>query len=86
MTYYSSTPENVAESYSIYPNPTTNTITVCGNDIKEVQIFNICGQNIMTVNCTNNVKVNLSNYAAGIYMVKVIDNNGNSTVSKVIKK
>ena len=86
MTYYSSTPENVAESYSIYPNPTTNTITVCGNDIKEVQIFNICGQNIMTVNGTNNVKVNLSNYAAGIYMVKVIDNNGNSTVSKVIKK
>ena len=74
-------------NYNIYPNPTNDNITVCGNNISMVEIYNICGQKVMSVEAnSSNVNVNLSEFSTGVYMVKVVDNNGNATVNKVVKK
>lgn len=72
--------------YDIYPNPTNGNITVYGEGINEVEVYNLCGQKVMTIEAnTNTVNVNMSALATGVYMVRIVDNNGNATVNKVVK-
>ena len=78
--------ENNVAKYNIYPNPTNGNITVSGSEINMVEVYNLCGQKVQSVNGSQNVNVDMSALATGVYMVKVIDNNGNSTVNKVVKK
>ena len=73
-------------SYEIYPNPTENSIVVKGNNINEVEVYNLCGQKLMSVIGSQNVNVNMNSLTSGVYMVKVIDNNGNATINKIVKK
>ena len=76
--------ENV---YNIYPNPTNGNITVCGEGINEVEVYNLCGQRVMAIEANaSTVNVNMSALATGVYMVKIVDNNGNATVNKVVKR
>jgi len=75
-----------SSNYEIYPNPTNGSIMVKGDNIKAVEVYNLCGQKVLTVNGSQNVNVDISALTSGIYMVKVIDNNGVSTVNKVVKK
>ena len=72
---------------SIYPNPTNGNITVCGNNISMVEVYNLCGQKVVSVEkSANNVNVNMSELTTGVYMVKIVDGNGNATVNKVVKR
>ncbi len=75
-----------SNSYEIYPNPTNGNIVVKGNNINEVEVYNLCGQKVLTVNGKQNVNVDMSSLTSGVYMVKVVDGNGNATVNKVVKK
>lgn len=76
-----------AMSFDIYPNPTNDAFTISGQNINEVEVYNLCGQKVMSINANaNNVNVNMTGFAAGIYMVKITDNNGNTTVNKVVKR
>ena len=75
-----------ASTYSIYPNPTNGNITVKGENINKVEVYNLCGQMVMSVNGSQNVNVDMSNLTSGVYMVKVVDGNGNETVNKVVKR
>lgn len=78
--------EEAGSSYEIYPNPTNGNITVSGANINEVEVYNLCGQKVLTVNGAQNVNVDMSALESGVYMVKVIEVNGNSTVNKVVKR
>ena len=79
--------ETAATSFSIYPNPTNSNITVCGENISMVEVYNLCGQKMMTLEVnSNNVNVNMSALTTGVYMVKIVDGNGNATVNKVVKR
>lgn len=84
---HTSVTENQENVYNIYPNPTNGNITICGEEIDMVEVYNICGQKVMTVEAnSNNVNVNMSELTTGVYMVKITDKNGNETVNKVVKK
>ena len=78
--------EEVGSSYEIYPNPTNGNITVSGATINMVEVYNLCGQKVVSVNGAQNVNVDMSALESGVYMVKVIEVNGNSTVNKVVKR
>ena len=78
--------EEVGSSYEIYPNPTNGNITVSGANINMVEVYNLCGQKVVSVNGAQNVNVDMSALESGVYMVKVIEVNGNSTVNKVVKR
>jgi len=79
--------ENQATICNVYPNPTNGNIVVNGKNINEVQVYNVCGQQVVSVKANSeNVSINLSSFAAGIYMVKVVDNQGNESVNKVVKR
>lgn len=55
--------------FSVYPNPTNNSITVNSDAaIELISVVNLNGETILT---SNNKMVDLSNIAAGIYLIEV---------------
>jgi len=68
----------------IYPNPVNDVVTIAGQDIniKAVSIVNTLGQTVY--NGTSD-KVDMSQLQSGIYMVKVVLDNNQTTVKKIVK-
>ena len=77
--------EDVNEtSYNVYPNPVKDVLTVTGEDMKQVIVYNALGQMVKSVNCNDNtVQINVNDLQSGMYFVNVISNNGVMTTSKV---
>jgi len=78
------------ENIAIYPNPTSNFITISTNEntISSIEIYNILGKEILKLNTTNSnqIEVNLSDLSSGIYLINIIDSSGKSTLKKVVKR
>lgn len=64
------------QNISVYPNPTTNTLTILGiektTSISSIQITNISGQNVMCIENLNE-SLDVSNLDEGIYFLSFID-------------
>ena len=73
---------------NIYPNPANNYIVIEGNDIEEVEIYDMMGRKIISQNImTSSVNViEINNLTKGIYLVRTIDVNNNIYTTKFIKK
>lgn len=82
------TQENIkAESLVIYPNPTSNFVTIKSDDtITSIQLLDVSGKIIHT-NRDNKKEITLdiSNYPAGTYLAK-IDTIAGTVTKKIIKK
>ncbi|MBU2928286.1 VPS10 domain-containing protein [Winogradskyella psychrotolerans] len=67
-----------------YPNPTQNSFLVVGDDsIKAISIYSISGQEVKSVKNLSS-EINVSDLAAGVYLVKV--QTANSTITKRLIK
>ncbi len=72
------------ESVNIFPNPVKDVLTVKGENMSKVVIYNSVGQMVETIICAEDeVKVNVSDFQNGMYFINVIDNNGVMTTSKI---
>ena len=80
--------EYEAAVLSIYPNPVSTTLTIDGmNDIVKVEIFNIIGSKLFTVNNTStSLAIDCSSYRGGCYLIRLTDNAGSSKTYKFIKQ
>jgi lysyl endopeptidase len=60
-----------ANSIVMYPNPATDQVTILANglEIDKIELVNLAGQTIKTVNSSNTV--NTSDLSAGVYLVKI---------------
>lgn len=67
---------------NIYPNPATNSIII-SNEVEQVTIYSLEGKQLIT--CTHCQTLNISNFAAGIYIVKAITGEGVLT-QKLVKE
>lgn len=79
---------NVNTNFKIYPNPTKNivNIDVLNLDNTSVEVYDINGRQLFSQKLNNTTNtVNIENLAAGVYMFKVISNQGTAT-NKVIKQ
>ena len=59
-------------SFSIYPNPASTSITIKGDNFEneEIEIYNMLGQRVIGKSLiTNEATVDISNLANGVYMV-----------------
>ena len=71
-------------SYNVYPNPVKDVLTVSGEDMKQVTVYNALGQLVKSVNCNDNtVQINVNDLQNGMYFVNVVNNNGEMTTRKV---
>lgn len=73
------------ESVSVYPNPTTNNVNIVAPGINHVTVMNTLGQVVYDSNVDGNMTtLDMSQYQAGIYMVRVATENGESV--KLVSK
>lgn len=79
---------DMQQQVSIYPNPTSGDVTLdlSGLNAKTVELFSMNGQLLNTVVPTDEtMTMSLSQYAAGIYFVRIHSDNG-VTTQKIVKK
>ena len=73
------------ESVSVYPNPTTSNVNIAAPGLNHITVLNAIGQVIYDSDANGNMtSLDMSEYQAGIYMVRVTTENGESM--KLISK
>ena len=79
--------ENTTSAYSIYPNPTSSVVTLEGENMNYVSIYNALGQfvSVVKLNGVNNT-IDMSGMNSGVYFFNIVDNAGNSTIQRVVVK
>ena len=69
---------------TIHPNPTTGTVRIEAEDVKEIQVFNQLGQCLKTAQNTN--EVCLEGLPQGLYLLRVTLEDGKVFSDKVVKE
>ena len=70
--------------YNIYPNPVDNILTIKGDDMRQVNVFNAVGQIVRCVNCNSNeLRLDVADLNNGIYFINVTNDKGEMTSNKV---
>ena len=77
-------------NYIVFPNPTKNIVNVScnSNDIQlfDIQLFNIYGNLLMMAkDCFNGTQLDISEYADGIYFLKIFGKRGEISLQKIVK-
>lgn len=77
------------DAITIYPNPTTNqkiTIQTDSNQLKEVEIFDMLGKKVFSTSFFSREKeLFLQSFQAGIYIVKIREEQGSTTRKLIVK-
>lgn len=73
---------------AVYPNPTENHITVTGNNMQYIEIFNMLGQLQRTIATLDPARCTISveNLAPGLHFVRVINLDGTVSEVKFVKR
>lgn len=69
----------------VYPNPVSDYLKIEGCKYGAIEVYDIAGRQLDKILLDGN-EINMSNYRPGIYILKVLDLNGNIYIGKVIKK
>ena len=64
------------EKITVFPNPTNGKLTIKGDKIQQVILFDISGH-IINKSCDNNI--DFTGYSKGIYFIEIHSNRGIST-------
>ena len=81
---YDAVDENVADVYEIYPNPATTSVTLKGENLSCVAIYNVAGQLVRVVKLNEVVNTIDMDVEAGVYFFSIYDNAGTNTVQRVV--
>ena len=74
-------------SFSIYPNPTSNSITVKNSLFKPIarlDLYSMTGKMLLSTS-TETSTLSLENFQSGIYLLKITSENGTFETHKIIK-
>jgi len=72
---------------TINPNPTTGLVTITGENLRQVEVFNVLGQEVLSIQGEGNeFTVDIGKLPAGLYFVNVTDKEGRKCVQKVVKE
>ena len=73
-------------NFNIYPNPTTGNVQIQNAQNSTIEILNIAGKSIKTINATTqNTEIDLSTEPKGLYLVKVTTANGVTTQKLILE-
>ena len=79
---------SIGESHNntfIYPNPAQDMLHVKGADILQVEVFNIVGQKVLSVDANFNA-IKLDQLPSGLYFVRLQSKQGEQTLKLLIEK
>ena len=71
---------------TVHPNPTNGLFTVTGKALKAAEVLNALGQRVATATGKGEtMQIDIANLPAGVYFVRVTDEEGKKCVRKVVK-
>ena len=74
------------EEVTVYPNPTTGNVTIQANGMNHITVLNTLGQVVYDANVNSGLQVlDMGQYEAGVYMVRVTTENGVGVQRVVVK-
>ncbi|MBO7493308.1 MAG: T9SS type A sorting domain-containing protein [Bacteroidales bacterium] len=72
---------------TVHPNPTTGLVTITGDNLRQAEVLNMLGQQMLSVQGKGNeFHINMTVLPAGIYFVTITDDEGRKCVRKVVKE
>ena len=72
---------------AIHPNPTTGMVIVTGENLRQAEVINTLGQQVLGVQGKGNeLHIDMAKLPAGVYLVNITDENGKKCVRKVVKE
>lgn len=75
-----------AQEVNVYPNPTSSFVTVQANGMNHITVLNTIGQVVYDVDVDGSIQsLDMSQYGAGVYMVRVTTENGVGVQRVVVK-
>ena len=75
--------EDMIQNVEVYPNPAKDVLTVKAENLNSVVVYNSLGQRVFAQDVeANETTINMSDFEAGIYMVRIVAN-GNEVTRKV---
>lgn len=81
---------NLVKAFSVYPNPATDkfnvAISIANNETVSIELINVLGETLKTINTNTNAEFNTNNLAKGVYFVKVISNSKVVATTPVVIK
>ena len=71
-------------AYNIYPNPVKDIINIEAENIELVEIYDVFGRKLYSEKKSGDVRIDMSDFADGIYLVKIFADESSST-TKIVK-
>ena len=80
--------ENGSAAFAtVHPNPTTGLVTIVGENLNQADVVNMLGQCVATVQGKGKtLQIDISSLPAGIYFVRITDDEGRKCTHKVVKE
>lgn len=76
--------ENEDAGFTLSPNPTSGFVRIEGTTVSEVRVYNALGQLVKTAQNTN--EVNLRGLPQGMYLLRIMDEDGATATRKIVMK
>ena len=70
----------------IYPNPVENILSFDGSDAELVEVFDSKGRKLFSSQVDGSFTLDTSQYPPGVYMIRITNKGGKTSMKKVIKK
>ena len=81
---YDAVAENGVKLATIYPNPATTSVTLEGENLSVVAIYNVAGQLVRIEKLDNVLNTINLDVESGVYFFSIYDNQGNNSVQRVV--
>jgi subtilisin-like proprotein convertase family protein len=78
---------NSTVHFSLQPNPAKTTVTVEGNDIKQIRVIDCLGKTVFSkllTNVASTSNIDVQQLPCGLYIIQIIDKDGNVGTQKLI--
>ena len=86
ITYNGENIHELESSFMVMPNPVNDYVTISGNNINDITIYNNIGVMVERFDVEgNSIKVDMKHYNSGLYLIMINSEEGN-VVKKIIKK
>lgn len=72
---------------TLHPNPTNGTVAIIGESLRQAEVINMLGQQVLSVQGRGNeLQINMAALPAGVYFVAITNEEGRKCVRKVVRK
>ena len=72
---------------TVYPNPTKGMAAIMGENLKQAEVLNMLGQQVLSVQDKGNeLRIDMTMLPAGIYFVNIANEEGKKCMRKVLKE